>query len=167
MIEKKYQLYSTLLDSLQEIICISRIVNNQSLVPFTIHISIVNNQWSKRNIPRGSSRRILSHLELKNQESSTLLFWAEITARITFPFRRLSLSLHHQTSLLRGARIGEIAKAFGCGTAVSRAWVKLVAVRRVAATINRVLESKSRILGDESGWIDLRRKGNGARKGGE
>lgn len=72
---------------------------------------------------------------------------------LTFPIDGYHF-LAHQTSLLPGARIRigirEIADAFGCGTAVSRAQVKLVAVRRVAATMNRVLESKSRTR-DESG----------------
>lgn len=72
---------------------------------------------------------------------------------LTFPIDGYHF-LAHQTSSLPGARIRigirEIADAFGCGTAVSRAQVKLVAVRRVAATMNRVLESKSRTR-DESG----------------
>lgn len=99
----------------------------------------------------------LPHLELNQELVDSIHFTpvqqvgrlATIHANLlTFPIGGHHFLAHQTSLLLAGARIRigirEIVNAFGCGTAVSRAQVKLVAVRRVAATMNRVLESKSR-----------------------
>ena len=131
-----------------------------------------SNQRSKRIL-------YLPHLELNSSTLFTLLLFDEqqvgrlatIHANLlTFPIGGHHFLAHQTSLLLAGARIRigirEIVNAFGCGTAVSRAQVKLVAVRRVAATINRVLESKSRRirLNRRRAEICERETGRGRRK---